>query len=160
VHRFNKSGLIQKFLCQTCNYRFVVNVGFEHSKKNRKVIRAAIDLYFKGVSLRKTADHVKQFYGTRIDGTSVLRWIRRFTVVSPFVDKLSAQGLSGIYHVDEMMIHTKREKMEVGNYQWWWNLMDDTTRFWVSTMVSQRREVADARAVFQDSKKGQTDRRR
>jgi putative transposase len=31
--------------------------------------------------------------------------------------------------------------------------MDDTTRFWISSMVSQRREIADARSVFQDSKK-------
>jgi transposase-like protein len=54
--------------------------------------------------------------------------------------------------------------MEVGHYQWlwnliddttrfWiWNLIDDTTRFWISTMVSQRREAADAAAVFMDSK--------
>jgi len=33
-------------------------------------------------------------------------------------------------HVDEMMIHAKREQMEVVHYQWLWNLMDDTTRFW------------------------------
>ena len=30
--------------------------------------------------------------------------------------------------------------------------MDDRTRFWITTKISQRREVADARAVFQDSK--------
>jgi putative transposase len=42
--------------------------------------------------------------------------------------------------------------MEVGHYQWLWNLIDDTTRFWISTMVSQRREAADAAAVFMDSK--------
>ena len=30
--------------------------------------------------------------------------------------------------------------------------MDDTTRFWVSSMVSQRREITDARAVFKDTK--------
>jgi putative transposase len=52
-----------------------------------------------------------------------------------------------------MMIHAKRERMEVGHYQWLWNLMDDTTRFWISSMVSQQREAADARAVFGDSKK-------
>jgi transposase-like protein len=28
--------------------------------------------------------------------------------------------------------------------------MDNTTRFWISSKVSQRREVADARALFQD----------
>ena len=46
-----------------------------------------------------------------------------------------------------MMIHAKRERMELGRYQWLWNLMDDTTRFWVSTMGSQRRK-----AVFKDAK--------
>jgi ribulose-5-phosphate 4-epimerase/fuculose-1-phosphate aldolase len=33
-------------------------------------------------------------------------------------DKMSPPRLSGIYHVDEMMIHAKRERMEVGHYQW------------------------------------------
>jgi len=61
--------------------------------------------------------------------------------------------LSRIYHVDEMMVHVRREKMErAGHYQWLWNLMDDTTRFWISSIVSQRREIADARAVFKDGK--------
>ena len=50
------------------------------------------------------------------------------------------------------MIHAKHERMEEGHYQWLWNLMDDTTRFWISSMVCQRREVAVARRVFQDSK--------
>jgi transposase-like protein len=30
--------------------------------------------------------------------------------------------------------------------------MDNTTRFWISSMVSQRREVIDARKVYQDAK--------
>jgi transposase-like protein len=60
--RYNKKGLLQKYLCRVCNYRFVLNIGFENSKNNPKIICAAIDLYFKGVSLRKVADHIKQFY--------------------------------------------------------------------------------------------------
>ncbi|HXG07211.1 MAG TPA: hypothetical protein VNI77_07800 [Nitrososphaera sp.] len=30
--------------------------------------------------------------------------------------------------------------------------MDDTTRFWITSKISQRRETSDARAVFQDQK--------
>lgn len=30
--------------------------------------------------------------------------------------------------------------------------MDNTTRFWICTKISQKREVADARAVFQEAK--------
>ena len=151
--RYNKCGEIQKYLCRNCGYRFIINIGFENTKKNPKVICAAIDLYFKGVSLRKVADHVKQFYGVKIADTSVLRWVQRFAVeVAPFVDSLTPQKLNGVYHVDEMVVHVRNEKIDKGHYQWLWNLMDDTTRFWITSKISQRREVADARAVFQDAK--------
>ncbi|MDP9305849.1 MAG: DDE-type integrase/transposase/recombinase, partial [Thermoproteota archaeon] len=43
-------------------------------------------------------------------------------------------------------------KHEMGHYQWLWNLMDNGTKFWISGIVSQRREVVDARKVFQDAK--------
>jgi transposase-like protein len=128
-------------------------MGFEHSRKNPKIICAAIDLYMKGISLRKVAAHIEQFYEVKIDNTSVLRWIQRFAdVVSPFVNSLVPPHLSGIFHVDEMLIHVRREKHEFGNYQWLWNLMDNTTKFWISGLVSQRREILDARRVFQDAK--------
>jgi transposase-like protein len=79
--------------------------------------------------------------------------IQRFAdVVSPFVNSLEAPHLSGIYHVDEMMIHVRRENHEIGHYQWLWNLMDNITKFWISGIVSQRRELIDARKVFQDAK--------
>jgi len=151
--RHNKSGLIQKYLCRDCKYRFISNIGFEYSKKNPKIICLSIDLFLKGVSLRKVAEHIKQFYNVEVNYTSVLRWIQRFAdTVSPFVNSLEIPHLSGLYHVDEMMIHVRREKHEIGHYQWLWNLMDNTTKFWISGLVSQRRELIDARRVFQDAK--------
>ena len=68
------------------------------------------------------------------------------------MNSLEVPHLSGIYHVDEMMIHVRRENHEIGHYQWLWNLMDNTTKFWISGIVSQRRELIDARRVFQDAK--------
>jgi putative transposase len=151
--RHNKKGDSQKYLCRECGYRFVVNTGFENSKKEPKLICASIDLYFKGMSLRKVADHVKQFYGVSISNVSVLRWVQRFAdVVSPFVNSLNPPHLGGVYQVDEMVVHVRREEIGKGHYQWLWNFMDDSTRFWVSSMVSQRREVSDARDVFADAK--------
>lgn len=151
--RNNESGTIQRYLCRDCKYRFIINIGFEHLRKNPKIICAAIDLHFKGVSLRKVAAHIEQFYDIKVDNTSVLRWVQRFAdVVSPFVNSLVPPHLSGIFHVDEMVIHVRREKHEFGNYQWLWNLMDNTTKLWISGLVSQRREVIDARRVFQDAK--------
>ena len=150
--RKNKSGTIQRFKCKDCKKEWSDNLGFAHNKVNSKVITLALDLYFKGVSLRKIREHVKMFEGINVSHVAILGWIRKFAeVVTPFVDQLVPQ-LSGVHHVDEMMIHVRKESMEKGHYQWLWNMMDNTTRFWISSKVSQRREVEDARAVFQDAK--------
>ena len=152
--RHTKHGTnIQRYTCKLYHFRLVINSGFERARADAKSITAALDLYFKGVSLRKVVDHLKQFYN-KVTHVAIIKWIRKFaTVVKPFVDQLVPPHLSGVYHVDEMMVHVRREKIErVGHYQWLWNLMDNTTRFWISSMISQRREIADARAVFKDGK--------
>ncbi len=152
--RHNKSGNVQVYKCKECNKKWSDNLGFAKSKVNSKIVTVALDLYFKGVSLRKVAEHVKLFYGISISNVAVLGWIRKFgEVVAPYVDSLVPKDVSGVYHVDEMMIHVRQEKMEKGHYQWLWNLCDNTTKYWISSKVSQRKEVADARAVFQDAKK-------
>ena len=152
--RHNKSGDIQRFRCKICNHKFITNDGFEKHRASPKAVTAALDLYFKGVSLRKVCDHLKQFYEIKMSHVAIYNWIDKFVdVVKPYLDSISPPKLSGIYHVDEMVVNVRGEKMDKGHYQWLWNLMDDTTRFWISSMVSQRREIADARSVFQDSKK-------
>jgi transposase-like protein len=128
-------------------------LGFAKNRINSKIITVAIDLYFKGVSLRKVAEHIKFFYGVSVSNVAVLKWVRKFgEVVTPFVDQFTPQ-LSGVYHVDEMSVHVRKEENGKGHYQWLWNMMDNTTRFWISSKVSQRREIEDARAVFQDAKR-------
>jgi len=151
--RHNKSGDIQRYRCKSCNHKFIVNIGFERSRANPKAVTVALDLYFKGVSLRKVCDHLKQFHNISVTHVSIIKWIRKFVdTVKPYVDSISPPHLSGVYHVDEMMVHVRREKLEVGHYQWLWNVMDNNTKFWISSVVSQRREVMDARRVYQDVK--------
>lgn len=150
--RKNKSGIIQRFKCKSCGKEWSDNLGFANNKVNSKIITMAIDLYFKGVSLRKIKEHIVMFYGVKVSHVAILGWIRKFgEVVSPFVDQFKPQ-LSGVYHVDEMTIHVRKEKQEKDHYSWLWNMMDNTTRFWITSRVSHRKEVEDARAVFQEAK--------
>ncbi len=152
--RHNKCGDIQRFKCKECNKKWSDNLGFAKNRVNSKIITVALDLYFKGISLMKVSEHLKLFYGISVSDVAILKWIRKFgEVVTPFVDQLVPKEMSGVYHIDEMMIHCLKEHHDKGHYQWLWNMMDNTTRFWISSKVSQRREVEDARAVFQDAKR-------
>lgn len=151
--RHNKCGDIQRYRCKECNYKFIVNIGFERNRANPKAVTVALDLYFKGVSLRKVCDHLKQFHDVEVTHVTIIKWMRKFVdTVKPFVDSITPPHLSGVVHVDEMMVHVRREEHEKGHYQWLWNLIDDGTRFWISSLVSQRREIEDARRVYQDAK--------
>jgi len=144
---------VQRFYCKACGYRFVVNEGFVKMKNDGKIVCLALDLYFKGNSFHKIKDTLEQFYNIRVEHSTIIRWVQKYVqIAKEFVDGLKP-NLSGIYHVDEMMIHIKKDKTERGHYAWLWNLSDHDTRFLLASRVSQRREVQDARVVFQEGKK-------
>lgn len=77
-------------------------------------------------------------------------------------------AVSGVYHVDEMMLHVRSEnneiKMAINNpdnhthrffdnhYSWLWNLMDSTTRFWICSKITRRRDTQDGIELLEDMK--------
>jgi transposase-like protein len=165
--RHNKYGDMQRYVCKACNHRFVVNPAFENAKASAKIITAAVDLYFKGVSFRKISDHLKQMYGFSSHCSNVCRWVTKFTnTVQPYVDSLAPAQVGGVYHVDEMLLHVRKEdnnqleKKENhtrhrfdNHYSWLWNLMDSKTRFWICSKLSQKRDTAAGIALLKDMKK-------
>lgn len=151
--RKNQAGQVQRFYCKVCGYKFVINEGFLKMKNDGKLVCLALDLFFKGNSFRKIKDTLEQFYNIKVEHSTIIRWVQKYVkIAKEFVDGLKPD-LSGIYHVDEMMIHVRKDEMEKGHYAWLWNLSDHDTRFLLASRVSQRRKVQDARAVFQESKK-------
>lgn len=108
---------------------------------------ATLDLYFKGVSLRKIADHLHQFYGLDIGHSTVDRWIGRYTdIIEAYVATLEPE-VGDIWHTDEMKIKFS------GEWRWLWNVMDERTRFHLVSVISQTRETKDAQKAFKQSKK-------
>jgi len=146
--RRNKMENAQRFLCKGCGYKFVVKESGFHKMKNQpKIVTLALDLYFKGISYRKIVDHLKQFYGIKVSHVAIIKWVRKYTqLMKGYTDSLTPQT-SGIWHTDEMAINIK------GEYNWLWNVMDHETRFLLASQISQKREVKDARNVFQNAKK-------
>lgn len=169
IRHNKKAGDIQRYLCKDCGFRFIVNPGFENSKASAQTISEAIDLYFKGVSLRKIEDHFAHSRQVSISYGSVCRWIRKFNrIVKPYVDSLVPSNVGGVYQVDEMLLHVRKENNEMNmtvenkenhtnrkfdnHYSWLWNLMDSSSRFWICSRITQKRIAEDAGLVFREMK--------
>lgn len=144
--RYNKDGKKQRYLCRDCNKRFVVNDGFCKTKYSPEIISQALDLYFKGLSLRKVRDHFEQFMNKNIHHTTVLLWVEKYTnIIDCYVKDLKPE-LGGVWHTDEMMIRAG------GKWSWLWHTMDRETRFMVANLISDSRSVRDARNLFKKAK--------
>jgi len=124
----------------------VPNEGFEGMKYDPRVVTTTLDLYFKGVSLRKIADHLKQCYSLDIDHSTVYRWISKYTeIIEAYVASLEPD-LGDIWHADEMKVKIG------GEWRWLWNVMDERTRFHLVSIITKTREVQDAKKAFGKSK--------
>lgn len=144
--RKTTDGIRQRYKCKECDYRFTWDV-IKHRKVSGKMVALTMDLYFKGLSLRKISDTIYQFYEIKIHHETIRRWITTF--MGKMNDYVSNQKLkhSDIWVVDEQKVKTKKDQ-----WVWVWNIMDKETRFLIANNVTKGRSEKEARQVFQKAK--------
>ncbi len=136
----------QVYKCKDCNRKFVNNVDFENMKYNPKIIALTLDLYFRGLSLRKISQHLKDFYNLDVTHMTVYNWIEKYvSIMNEYVNSITPD-VGSVWHTDEMMVNIN------GSWEYLWNVMDERTRFQLASVVSKERKVRDARMVFQKAK--------
>jgi len=100
-----KRGKIQRYRCNLCNYRFVVDDGFYRMRNNEKIITMSIDMYISNLSSRKMRNQLSRHLRTKVSHMSILDWVRRYTLmVSKFVDNLQ-YNMGNSFYADETLIN-------------------------------------------------------
>ena len=144
--RHNKSGDIQRFICETCQKTFSVNIGFERMKHNPKAITTAMQLYFSGESLRNTM-HSLKLLGVEVSYRTILNWIRKYTkIMKDYVETLTP-NVSDKWRADEIYLKVK------GDMKYLFAMMDDETRFWIAQEVAETKDKHDARKLFMQARR-------
>jgi transposase-like protein len=144
--RLNKSGPVAKFRCRACGACFSGKEGFHNRRSNPEMIAKALDLYFRGVSLRQVAAHFGQAYGLRLSPMTVYRWVTHYSALA--AEWMNKQGakVGDLWHVDERVVNVN------GEHHYLWNVMDSDTRFLLASRISKGRGVPEARAAFRQAK--------
>jgi transposase-like protein/predicted nucleic acid-binding Zn finger protein len=146
-YRATQNGKVQRFFCKDCKRKFIVDEGFERMKATPETVTVALDLYFKGISMRAIVDHIKQFYGVEVSHVAIYKWIRKYVaMMKKYCDQLVPR-VSGIWHSDEMTLNIK-DLDNHENLRWAWNVIDNESRFWLASQITEKREIADARKVL------------
>jgi len=153
-YRKTRQGKKIVFKCRTCGKRFVTDEGFLKSRFDPKIVTLALDLYFKGASLRKVTQHLAQFYGIKVSQVAVLKWIRKFSELIDCYSNTLKPQLSGVWNCDEMKTKMAHEEPINGErFFWLWNGLDNQTRYYIATHLTRGRTHKDAKAFFEVAKK-------
>ena len=144
--RHNKSGTISRYLCKSCGHRFTGRDGFQRRRAEPEKIALALDLYFRGMSLRQIVEHFNQVYSLKISHQTVYRWLVHYSKLA--ADWMDSQNacVGERWHMDETVININ------GKNHYLWNLMDAETRFLLATHVSEGRGHTDARKPLRKAK--------
>jgi len=150
-YRKTKSGKRQKYRCKNCEHYFVPEP-IKHRKANTKIIALCIDLYYKGLSLRKIADTLEQFYDLSIHHDTVRVWIDTFMdKITEYVNRYNPD-LGAEWNIDEQKVKSD------GEWVYAWNVMDKKTRFLVANTITEQRSILETRKVMRKAT-GQTETR-
>ncbi|HLM90773.1 MAG TPA: DDE-type integrase/transposase/recombinase [Thermoplasmata archaeon] len=121
-------------------------------RHDTRTVAIALDLYFRGLSLRKVSDHLRQAHGFKVRPSTIYSWISRFTPpAARWMDSLGART-GEKWHVDETVVKSD------GAPRWVWNVEDASTRFLMATHVTKLRRVRDARVLLRRAKASTPDR--
>lgn len=150
--RHNKSGAVTRWLCRACDHNFTSRDGFRKRRTEPEKIALALDLYFRGLSFRKVAEHFAQVHGLPLSPMTIYRWVHHFgTLASEWMDQQAART-GQRWHVDETVINVD------GEHHYLWNVLDGKTRFLLATHISKARGKDDTRAPLKKAKIATPDR--
>lgn len=150
--RYNHQGAVRRYLCKGCGHRFTLPGAGRRLRHDAQHVALALDLYFRGLSLRKVADHLRQAHGARVSATAIHGWIGRFVPsAARWMNSLGART-GEQWHIDETVVRSS------GHPLWVWNVEDASTRFLLATHVTRARRQRDARVVLRRAKTASPDR--
>ena len=139
---YNKGCVSQRYQCKDCGKKFADRSESRGLKGSPLAITAAADLYFKGLSTRQIADHLKRIYGLEVSHPTIYRWIIRYIGLLKRLEGELELKPGNVWHADETEIKVKGETYNL------WNIVDEETRLLLACVISYGKSAREAEAAI------------
>ena len=144
-YAYQKTGRVQRYYCKRCGKRFNYRSGLEGLKGEALAIVLALDLYFRGLSLRQITQHLESVYGVRASHTTIHGWIKRYVeLVSRLTENIKLETGSR-WHCDDTKLKVK------GRHVILWSVLDSETKVLIAQHISLKRNSEEARKVLENA---------
>jgi putative transposase len=137
---------IQEYLCNKCGRKFIDKDAPFKKQTPTELIGTSLSQYYDGLSFGDIARHLKES-GNEVNESTVYRWIFSYTNKAlNYFDTLQPQ-VSDNWLCDETVLKI------AGRNVWFWDVIDEDTRFLLASHLSDTRGIHDVMTVMHRSQK-------
>ena len=145
----SKKGL-QYYRCKQCKRKFAGNNALPGMRFPPEEIASALNMFYEGLSLNAIRRHLQHDHDILPSDSTVYEWVVRFTKQAVEMPITSRATTGNIWAADETVLKVGGGKTKEGadNTLWFWDVIDEETRFLLSSHMSRARTIKDAETVF------------
>lgn len=145
IMKYGSRKGVQEYICQKCGRKFIEKDAPFKRQYTVDVIGESLTDYYNGESYGEIATKLAG-KGIPANESTVYRWVIRYTQKALEVLDPLKPSVSDIWAVDEVVL-----KVE-GNI-WFWDVIDEGTRFLLASHLSRSRTIGDVMIVMRRAQK-------
>lgn len=145
VVRFGTHKDTQYYYCKDCHHKFAGNDAPPGMRVSTDILSTVLDTYYRGLSFRAIQQHLKQAYDYSPSTFALYRWVSHFTDVAMTEAGKYRADTGEIWVADETVLRIGGQNM------WFWDIIDDKTRFLLASHISLTRTTNDAKILMSNA---------
>src|SRR3990170_1503454 len=138
IVRYGTYKGIQRYFCRNCERKFSDTDSPEKMRYPSIQISSAITMFYEGMSESMIQRHLQQVYGTKPSTGTIYEWIVKYTKKA--IDKMYGYVAKtcNTWIADETVL-------QIGGHNvWFWDIIDDKSRFLLASHISFTRTTKHA----------------
>lgn len=147
VYKFGTYKGTQLYMCKSCKRKFADNKALPRMRTPTDQISDALNMHYEGMSLNAIKRNLKQQNNYDVSDVAIYKWINRFTDDAIKATRDLHPKVGDIWVADETVLDID------GKNVWFWDIIDEKTRFLLASHVSFTRTTKDAETLMRKAAK-------
>lgn len=143
IVKYGKFRGTQYWWCKDCKRKFVHNEALPRMKTPIIQVASTLSMFYEGMSLHGIRRNLEQTYRNCPSNSTIYEWVIRFTKLAIKLAKDYTPTVGDTWIADETVLKIEGEKL------WFWDIIDDKTRFLLASHISLTRTTRDARILVE-----------
>lgn len=141
--KYGMRDQVQQYMCHDCGRKFTKKDTLEGKQTPVEEMGAALSMYYDGLSLSAISRQLEGIYHDFVNHSTIYRWIMEYSQAAILLMDIYKAKVSTTWVVDETVVGIAGENF------WYWDVIDQSTRFLINTHLSRSRRIVDAVALFE-----------